>query len=491
MDPQIAPVLLSGGAGTRLWPLSRRLFPKQLLPLVGKQTMLQETIKRLTGFEYQLVSPIVVCNEEHRFLVAEQLREIGEVSSAIILEPIGRNTAPALTLAALDLVEQYKDVVMLVMPADHVIRDIEGFHLAVEQAAMLADDDFLVTFGITPDKPETGYGYIRMGEPIEIVSQNASNGVLCTPCSIDLFVEKPDLVTAESYVASGEYLWNSGIFMMKASVWLDALDDCRADILDSCRNSFELGRRDRDFYRVDAELFSRCPGESIDYAVMEKVNQGGALSRYKSAVVPLAVGWSDVGAWPSLWETQPRDVCNNVIKGDVLVENTDNSLLYANSRLLAAVGISDLIVVETADAVLVAHKDAAQSVKSIVERIDAAGRDEHEVHRKVHRPWGSYEGIDVGERYQVKRITVHPGAALSLQMHHHRAEHWIVVKGTAKVTRGDEEILISENQSTYIPLGTIHRLENPGTIPLEMIEVQSGSYLGEDDIVRFDDQYGR
>ena len=491
MELQIAPIILSGGSGTRLWPLSRKLFPKQLLPLVGEQTMLQETVNRLTGLEQQLISPIVVCNEEHRFLVAEQLRETGEDTATIILEPVGRNTAPALTLAALALTERQQDAIMLVMPADHVIRDVEGFHAAVKQAAILADDNFLVTFGITPDKPETGYGYIRMGEPIETAVRFVSSDSRCLPHMIDVFVEKPDLTTAENYVASGEYLWNSGMFMMKASVWLDALGERRADILDGCRQSYEKGCRSSDFYRVDADIFTRCPGESIDCAVMEKINQKEVQSGYKSAVVPLTVGWSDVGAWASLWETQPRDAQNNVIKGDVLTENTNNSLLHASSRLLATVGVENLIVVETADAVLVAHKDAAQDVKSIVERINTAGRDEHLVHRQVHRPWGTYEGIDNGERYQVKRITVNPGAALSLQMHHHRAEHWIVVKGTAKVTRGDEEILVSENQSTYIPLGTTHRLENPGSILLEMIEVQSGSYLGEDDIVRFDDQYGR
>lgn len=486
MELQIAPVILSGGSGTRLWPLSRKLFPKQLLPLVGEQTMLQETVTRLRALDQPLIPPTVVCNEEHRFLVAEQLREAGSENSSIILEPVGRNTAPALTLAALALSQQ-QDAVMLVMPADHVIQNVSAFHTAVADASVLARADYLVTFGITPDKPETGYGYIRKGEQIEEVLDISSS----QPYSIDVFVEKPDLDTAEAYISSGQYLWNSGMFMMKASVWLDALQHCRPDILDSCRQSYAQGGGGRDFYRVVAELFESCPGESIDYAVMEKINQKNAPSRFKSAVVPLSAGWSDVGAWSSLWEARPQDKQNNVIKGDVLAEDTKNSLLHASNRLLATVGVEDLIVVETADAVLVAHKDAAQDVKSIVERISAAGRDEHLVHRRVHRPWGSYECIDIGERYQVKRITVNPGASLSLQMHHHRAEHWIVVKGTARVTRGDEEILVTENQSTYIPLGTTHRLENPGTLPLEMIEVQSGSYLGEDDIVRFEDQYGR
>ena len=485
-DVQIAPVILSGGSGTRLWPLSRKLFPKQLLPLVGERTMLQDTVVRLCSLNQPLQNPIVVCNEEHRFLVAEQLREVGSENHRVILEPVGRNTAPALTLAALDLSAQ-QDAIMLVMPADHVIQDVAAFHAAIGDAAILAHADYLVTFGITPDKPETGYGYIRKGERIEEVCGNTS----CPSYSIDVFVEKPDLETAKSYISSGRYLWNSGMFMMKASMWLDALSHCRPDILDSCRKSFDRGCSDRDFYRAEMDSFEACPSESIDYAVMESISQSGASSRFKSAVVPLAAGWSDVGAWSALWEARPRDEHNNVVKGDVLVENTKGSLLHSSSRLLATVGVENLIVIETADAVLVAHKEAAQDVKAIVERISAAGRDEHLVHRRVHRPWGSYEGIDVGERYQVKRITVNPGAALSLQMHHHRAEHWIVVKGTARVTRGDEEILVTENQSTYIPLGTTHRLENPGTIPLEMIEVQSGSYLGEDDIVRFEDSYGR
>ncbi len=486
VEVRIAPVILSGGSGTRLWPLSRKLFPKQLLPLIGERTLLQDTVARLSSLNQSLENPIVVCNEEHRFLVAEQLREMGSEKYRIILEPVGRNTAPALTLAALDLSAR-QDAIMLVMPADHVIQDVAAFHAAIRDAAILARADYLVTFGITPDKPETGYGYIRKGEQIQEVFGQTS----CPSYSIDVFVEKPDLDTAKSYISSGRYLWNSGMFMMKASVWLDALSHCRPDILDSCRKSYDRGCSDRDFYRAEVDSFEACPSESIDYAVMESISQSGASSRFKSAVVPLTAGWSDVGAWSALWEARPRDEHNNVIKGDVLVENTKSSLLHSSSRLLATVGVENLIVIETADAVLVAHKEAAQDVKAIVERISAAGRDEHLVHRRVHRPWGSYEGIDVGERYQVKRITVNPGAALSLQMHHHRAEHWIVVRGTAKVIRGDEELLVTENQSTYIPLGTVHRLENPGTIPLEMIEVQSGSYLGEDDIVRFEDQYGR
>lgn len=487
MSTLIVPVILSGGSGTRLWPLSRQLFPKQLLPLVGEQTLLQETAGRLNGLTQ--ASPVVVCNEEHRFLVAEQLRETGREAAIIILEPIGKNTAPALTLAA--LAEEQQDSVLLVMPADHVIQNMEMFQAAVKEAAVLAKNGYLVTFGVTPDKPETGYGYIHMGEPVQSSSRTVSDNVNERPHLIKTFVEKPDLATAERYISSGEYLWNSGMFMMKASVWLKSLERYRPDILENCQKSYHLGKRDGDFYRVDAEVFQQCPSESIDYAVMEKMNQSSSFSSCKSAVVPLTAGWSDVGAWSALWEARSRDEKNNVIKGDVIAERTRNSLLYANGRLLATIGIEDLIVVETADAVLVAHKDSAQDVKLIVDRINRAGRDEHLIHRQVHRPWGCYEGIDHGERYQVKRITVNPGATLSLQKHYHRAEHWIVVKGTAKVVRGDEEILVSENQSTYIPLGTIHRLENPGSVPLEMIEVQSGSYLGEDDIVRFEDQYGR
>jgi len=488
---KIIPVVLSGGSGTRLWPLSRKLFPKQLLPLTGNRTMLQQTICRLDGLKIQ-APPLVVCNEEHRFLVAEQLREIGKRSSRIILEPVGKNTAPALTLAALTLLQNdQREAVMLVMPADHVIRDKKAFYDAIGDAVSLASRGLLVTFGITPDRPETGYGYIKMGEPVKEIDGFNRGNLPNHPRFIKFFVEKPDLDTAKQYFSSGEYLWNSGMFMVKASVWLEALAACRPDILECCRKSFEEGNEDRDFFRVDASYFERCPSESIDYAVMEKIAQAEGNANFQAAVIPLTAGWSDVGSWSSLWDAESRDKKNNVIKGDVLIEGTSDSLLYASNRLVAAVGVEKLIVVETADAVLVAHRDASQDVKAIVEKIQEADREEHLVHRKVHRPWGSYEGIDVGDRYQVKRITVNPGASLSLQMHHHRAEHWIVVKGTAKVTRGDEEILVTENQSTYIPLGMVHRLENPGSIPLEIIEVQSGSYLGEDDIIRIEDAYGR
>ena len=488
MVSDVVPVILSGGSGTRLWPLSRKLFPKQLLPLTGDKTLLQETVCRLNGLT--LSSPIIVCNEEHRFLVAEQLREIQKESASIILESESRNTAPALTLAALALSKDESDPVMLVMPADHVIKDIGVFHAAITSAKVLAEKDYLVTFGITPDKPETGYGYIRKGNPVEL--DIPGEGIFQTASFVlESFVEKPDLATAECYLSSGNYLWNSGMFMMKTSVWLAALKYCRPDIFDCSQDSYEKGEIDWGFYRVDANVFSQCPNESIDYAVMEQISQEEAISSFRSAVIPLTAGWSDIGAWSTLWENQPRDNQNNVISGDVIAENTTSSFLYATDRLLAVVGVDDMVIVETADAVLVARKDSAQDVKKIVDSITQRGRKEHIVHRRVHRPWGNYEEIDVGERYQVKRITVNPGAELSLQMHHHRAEHWIVVKGTARVIRGDEEILLTENKSTYIPLGTIHRLGNPGTIPLEMIEVQSGSYLGEDDIVRFEDSYGR
>jgi len=488
MSLSVVPVVLSGGSGTRLWPLSRKLYPKQFLPLVGERTMLQETICRMKGAASSGHPPVVVCNEEHRFLVAEQLRGIGEKESVIILEPVGKNTAPALTLAALTL---QRDAVMAVMPADHVIRDLKIFHEAMDRAVRLAGEGFLVTFGIQPDRPETGYGYIRMGDPLSGDGQDSGSGGYLIPHSIGEFVEKPDANTAERYMASGKYLWNSGMFVMKAAVWLDAIARCRPDILESCQKSHDKGCRDHDFHRIDRTTFEACPSDSIDYAVMEPINRPNENLGFQSAVIPLSAGWSDVGAWSSLWETRQQDEQGNVVEGDVFMRNTSSSLLFSNNRMIAAVGVSDLIVVETADAVLVAHRDAAQDVKFIVEQIAAEGRDEHMVHRRVHRPWGSYEGIDNGERYQVKRITVNPGASLSLQMHHHRAEHWIVVKGTAKVTRGEEEFLVTENESTYIPLGTVHRLENPGTIPLEMIEVQSGSYLGEDDIVRFEDDYGR
>ncbi|MBL1293409.1 MAG: mannose-1-phosphate guanylyltransferase/mannose-6-phosphate isomerase [Thiotrichales bacterium] len=479
---KVQPVILSGGSGSRLWPLSREHYPKQLLALVGENSLLQDTSIRLQqagDSNLTVKNPILVCNEEHRFLVAEQLRQIKTPTSSIILESIGRNTAPALTLAALSISRQGNDDVMLVMPADHVIRDANAFLEAASHGAQLASDGAMVTFGIVPSHPETGYGYIKAGSPSE---KNDTAFV------VEKFVEKPDAETAAEYLASKDYFWNSGIFMMRASVWLKAMEHFRSDISDVCRSAFEKGSEDNDFFRADAEIFNACPSDSIDYAVMEKASSDDA---FEVNVLPIDVGWSDVGAWSSLWDISERDDDGNVIKGDVAIKDTKNSLLISEHRLVAGVGIEDMIVVETADAVMVAHKSRAQDVKSIVEGLKSSNRHEYQTHRRVYRPWGSYESIDFGERFQVKRIIVNPGASLSLQMHHHRAEHWIVVQGTARVTCGDEEFLLSENQSTYIPLGVKHRLENPGNLDLELIEVQSGSYLGEDDIVRFDDIYGR
>ena len=475
----IVPVILSGGAGTRLWPLSREHYPKQLLALVGEQTMLQQTISRLDNMS-NIQASLVVSNEGHRFLVAEQLRQLNKTPQAIILEPVGRNTAPALTLAALALMKNDPDAVMLVMPADHVIQNNNAFQQAVVHGAELAEQNQLVTFGVVPTGPETGYGYIRKGAPLDVQTAGNTDAIAFR---VSAFVEKPDKVKAKLYIDSGEYLWNSGIFMMRVSAWLQELARHRPDIAKACAQAYEQGKADADFYRVDKALFTQCPSDSIDYAVMEKTDC--------ATVVPLDAGWSDVGAWPALWEVSARNADGNVMQGDVMAHQTRNTLLIAQHRFVAAVGLQDVIVVETADAVLVAHKDQAQDVKAIVSHLKDAKRIEHISHRKVYRPWGCYEGVDAGERFQVKRITVNPGAALSLQMHHHRAEHWIVVTGTARVTRGDEVFLLAENQSTYIPLGTKHRLENPGAMPLEMIEVQSGGYLGEDDIVRFEDKYNR
>jgi mannose-1-phosphate guanylyltransferase/mannose-6-phosphate isomerase len=460
------PVILSGGSGTRLWPLSREHYPKQLLCLHGEHTLLQQTVLRLDGLQ-DIAAPLIVCNEEHRFLIAEQLRELGLDPLDILLEPVGRNTAPALTLAALRLREEAADGVMLVMPADHIVRDAGAFHAAVHEGADHARAAQLVTFGIVPTSPETGYGYIRRGANSRVAA----------------FVEKPDRAKAEQYLKSGEYLWNSGMFMLGARVWLDELGRHRPDMLQACEAAYRAGNKDADFFRVDKQAFTRAPSDSIDYAVMEKTD--------RAVVVPLDAGWSDIGAWSAIWDVSDRDAAGNVIQGDVYAHDTRNALLISQHRLVATVGVSDVVIIETPDAVLVAHKDKAQDVKEIVSRLKAAKRGEHLMHRRVHRPWGSYEGIDAGERFQVKRLVVKPGAAISLQMHHHRAEHWVVVKGTARVTRGDETVLLSENQSTYIPIGMTHRLENPGAIPLEIVEVQSGSYLGEDDIVRFEDRYGR
>jgi mannose-1-phosphate guanylyltransferase/mannose-6-phosphate isomerase len=437
-----------------------------------------------------------VCNEQHRFLVAEQLRQINVKPQSIILEPVGRNTAPALTLAALTVGGDSDDV-LLVMPADHVIQNIDVFHNAVNQGYQLALHNALVTFGIVPKQAETGYGYIKKGAGIvSTFTQNASSATGLDAYGIAQFVEKPDAQTAEWYLASGEYFWNSGMFMIKSSVWLKELAKHRPEILTACQTAREKGSKDLDFYRVDEQAFKACLSDSIDYAVMEKTATQHGVNLNENpepfgAVVPLDAGWSDVGAWSALWEVGARDSQGNISKGDVKTHAARNCYLHSEHRFVAGVGIENIIVVETADAVLVAGKDSAQDVKQIVEWLKTQQRGERLVHRQVFRPWGSYEGVVEGERFQVKRIIVTPGASLSLQMHHHRAEHWIVVRGTARVTRGEEQFLISENESTYIPLGTKHRLENPGTLPLEIIEVQSGSYLGEDDIVRFQDNYGR
>ena len=474
----IKSVILSGGSGTRLWPASRENHPKQLLPLTSERSLLQETAVRLDDFAGGEVDrrPLVVTNEEYRFIIAEQLRQIGVRSPQIVLEPFGRNTAPALTLAALAALEE-GDPVLLVMPAAHVITDLAAFQQAIAQGSSLAADGMLVTFGIVPDRAETGYGYIRAGVAIGGGRELAE------------FVEKPDVDTAQRYLESGEYFWNSGIFMMKASVWLRAIERFRSDIAEACRAAYEGRKPDADFIRLEQGAFERCPSDSIDYAVMEHLADAPELG--KGVVVPMSAGWSDVGAWDALWAVSGKDEAGNAGRGEVLFEGCRNTLVHANDRLVAAVGCEDMIVVETPDAVMVAHKDRTQDVKKVVARLKAEGRSLTQSHRKVYRPWGWYDSIDEGERFQVKRIVVNPGAKLSLQMHHHRAEHWIVVKGTAEVTNGERVFLLAENESTYIPLGHTHRLANPGKVPLEIIEVQSGSYLGEDDIVRFEDTYGR
>lgn len=476
----MVPIILSGGSGSRLWPLSRGLFPKQFLPLVGETTMLQATLARLDGIA-ACRQPLIVCNEEHRFIVAEQLRQAKVALSTILLEPVARNTAPAIAVAALRALQGGDDPLLLVLAADHVIADVAAFHAAVALAQQAAETGALVTFGIVPTVPETGYGYIEKARNSE---RGMGNGMPMGTYPVSRFVEKPDLATAEDYVASGRYLWNSGMFMFRASVLINELTKFSPDIVAACRSALDGASADLDFLRLDATAFAQGPEESIDYAVMEKTD--------KAVVVPLSAGWSDVGSWSALWEVAEKNVDGNVLKGDVLAVDSQNSYLHsANGRLVAAVGVADLVVVDTDDAVMVAHKGQVQRVKKIVDILKASGRKEATQHRVIYRPWGCYDSIDNGIRYQVKRITVTPGAKLSVQMHHHRAEHWIVVSGTAKVLNGDKEVLLTENQSIYIPVGVVHALENPGKIPLELIEVQSGAYLGEDDIVRFEDKYGR
>lgn len=474
----IQPVVLCGGSGTRLWPLSRSGFPKQFLCLVGNDSLFQQSIKRLMAGDESSdapSSPYIVCNEEHRFLAQEQLRELGVDNATFLLEPVGRNTAPALTLAALSALDSGVDPVLVVTPADQAITDDEAFRVAMHRAVTSAVEGSIVILGITPDRPETGYGYIKVASSDEAVA------------TVERFVEKPDLVTAQAYLDEGGYYWNAGLFVLKASVWLAAVESFRPDILQASVTSWKGKRIDGAFVRPDREAFAAIPSESIDYAVMEKC-PGGALP---IKMLPLDAGWSDLGAWDAVWSVSPKDDKGNALHGDVLIADSGNSLVHASSRLVALAGVENLVVVETADAVLVADRSRCQDVKQIVTLLNQQSREEHTLHRKVHRPWGWYDSIDEGGRFKVKRIQVNPKASLSLQKHHHRAEHWIVVQGTAEITRGSETLLLSENQSTYIPLGEVHRLANPGSIPLEIIEVQSGSYLGEDDIIRFDDQYGR
>lgn len=470
------PVILAGGTGSRLWPLSRTLYPKQFMTLQGNDSMLQATIKRLEGLPVR--PAIIITNEEHRFIVAEQIRRIGEQLSALILEPFGRNTAPAVALAALESLNIEEDPTLLVMPADHVIGDIQKFQKAVTIAEKSAENGKLVTFGILPTEPETGYGYIRANG---LTAGEQEKDGMSYP--VAEFVEKPDLDTARKYLQSGDYFWNSGMFLFKAKRYLEELGTFQPEILKACRASMELTSQDLEFHRIDEAAFEACPADSIDYAVMEKTKDG--------CVVPLDVRWNDIGSWSALWGIAEKDQNDNVFLGDVINHDSHNCYVNTTDKLVATVGLKDIVVVNTKDAVLVATKEKVQDVKQIVENLKQHDRTEYYNHREVYRPWGKYDSVDMGKRYQVKRITVKPGAKLSEQMHHHRAEHWVVVSGTAKVFKGGETILLTENQSIYIPLGTTHSLENPGKIPLELIEVQSGSYLGEDDIVRFEDVYGR
>ncbi|MET3119272.1 mannose-1-phosphate guanylyltransferase/mannose-6-phosphate isomerase [Undibacterium sp. GrIS 1.8] len=469
----IYPVILSGGSGTRLWPLSRAALPKQFLKLASENTLFQESLLRLSDFP-GISAPLVVCNNAHRFLVAEQLLEINKPPLMEILEPVGRNTAPAVAIAAFAAQEQDTDAVLLVLPADHLIANVAAFHKAIHAALALANQDQLVTFGIEPDSPSTGFGYIERGAALNI-DHPAYN--------VARFVEKPNQEIAKSFLASGDFFWNSGMFVFKASVYLRELQAFRPDIYKAAREAWEHSVRDLDFCRLDEAVFATCPSESIDYAVMEHTKS--------AAMVTVNIGWSDIGSWSALADATSTDAQGNSLRGDVYADQSSNSYIRAESRMVAAIGVKDLVIVETADAVLVMHKDLAQDVKQTVEYLKKAERSEHLVHQRMYRPWGYYEGIDIGDRFQVKRIMVKPGAKLSLQMHYHRAEHWIVVSGTAKVVCGNEVKLLHENESTYIPIGQTHRLENVGRLPLFLIEVQSGSYLGEDDIVRFEDDYKR
>ena len=469
----IHPVILSGGSGTRLWPMSRTLYPKQLLTLLGRESLLQQTVRRIAERE-TFAPPLLVANEEHRFIIAEQLREIAVVPRALLLEPVGRNTAPAACLAALALTETDPDPLMLLMPSDHTIGDVDAFVDAIGRAAAAAQAGALVSFGIAPERAETGYGYIRRDGELDGVK-----GVF----AVAEFVEKPGPEQAEKYIESGEHSWNSGIFLFAARVYLDELERLRPDMVAACRQALATAQRDCDFIRLGKDAFSTCAADSIDYAVMEHTR--------RAAVVPVSMGWSDVGSWDALWEMGSKDQHGNSLEGNVVAEETRNCYLRSEAGLIAAIGIEDLVVVATDDAVMVAPRNRTQEVRKLVARLVRDRRDEADALPTVHRPWGSFKSLHNGHRVQVKHILVKPGGKLSLQMHHHRAEHWVVVQGTAKIVRGEEEMILTEDQSTYIPLGTAHRLENPGKIPLHLIEVQSGSYLGEDDIVRLEDSYGR